>query len=180
MTPISQPSRLICVGVIGPPHGVKGLLRIQPFTETPDALVDYAPFVTEDGSALPEVDFRSLAKGKWLAALDGIGTREAADALRGTRLFVPRDRLPPTEDEDFYHSDLIGLDVEDTDGQALGRILAVHDFGAGDLLEIGRGKGDSVLLPFTRETVPDVDIDAGKVIIVMPPGLIDDGTEAPE
>ncbi|MGB0497997.1 MAG: ribosome maturation factor RimM, partial [Rubricella sp.] len=102
----------------------------------------------------------------------GISTKEQADALRGVRLYAPRERLPDPGEDEFYHADLIGLDVFDTGGERLGRVRAIHDHGAGDLLEIAMGDKGEVLLPFTREAVPTVDIAAGRIVADPPEGLL--------
>jgi len=180
MTGSDDASRLVCVGVIGAPHGVRGLVKIRPFTEAPDSLPGYAPFVSQAGRPLPAITFRSLAKGMWLAAIDAVSDREAADALRGTELYIPRDRLPPTEEDDFYYSDLIGLRAYDPHGNQLGTVLAIHDFGAGDLLEIGQDKRNSMMTPFTREAVPAIERERNRLTVAMPPGLDDKMDENPD
>ncbi|MFQ5622690.1 MAG: ribosome maturation factor RimM [Paracoccaceae bacterium] len=163
---------LICVGAIAGAFGVRGEVRLKSFCSVPAAIAGYSPLVTEDGKRSFEIKITRPVKSGFAARLSGVTTREMADALRGTRLFVPRDRLPALPDDEFYHSDLIGLRVFDTGGAELGRIRAIYDHGAGDVLEIA-GPGGPVLLPFTRAAVPTVDISGGRVVADPPPGLWD-------
>ncbi|GGF45981.1 ribosome maturation factor RimM [Azorhizobium oxalatiphilum] len=157
----------ILIARIGAPHGVKGEVRLFPFGEDPDALKRYE-LTDESGKRRFKVMTLRAAKDHYVARIDGIPDRTAAEALTNTDLFVPRDALPPAEDEDtFYHADLMGLRVEDAAGTALGTVLALHDFGAGDVLEytpIGGGK--TLLLPFTKAAVPVVDLAGGRVVVV--------------
>jgi 16S rRNA processing protein RimM len=131
-----------------------------------------APLLTEDGRSFGVTLLRPLS-GAFAATLTGVATREAAEALKGTRLYVPRDRLPALPDDEFYHADLIGLAVVDAGGAALGRIRAVLDHGAGDILEIARPGAPDLLLPFTHSAVPTVDLAAGRVVIDPPEGMVD-------
>lgn len=170
----------ICVGVISGAYGVKGDVRLKSFCSDPAAIADYAPLTTESGGQSFGIRLNGPLKNAFSARLTGIATKEQADALKGTRLFAPRDRLPTLEDDEFYHSDLVGLDVIDTGGRQIGRIKSVHDHGAGDLLDVhGAGLGNGVLLPFTRENVPTVDIAGRRVIINPPDGLFPEPDEAP-
>ncbi|MBS8226585.1 ribosome maturation factor RimM [Vannielia litorea] len=163
---------MICVGAIGGAFGVQGEVRLKSFCAEPSDIADYGPLATEDGKRQFTVTLTRPLKGALGARLSGISTKEEADALKGTRLYVPRDRLPALPDDEFYHSDLIGLAVFDSGGAALGEVLAVHDHGAGDLLEIRRAGGsDSFLLPFTREAVPTVDLAAGRLVADPPEEL---------
>ena len=155
---------------------MRGEVRLKSFCAPPEAIADYAPLSTEYVSRSFAVRLTGRAKGALTARLDGSGNKEAADALRGTRLYAPRDRLPALPEDEFYHTDLIGLAVLDTGGRTLGKIRAVHDHGAGDLLEVhGPGLKSTVLLPFTRDAVPTVDIAGGRVIAAPPEGLFPDG-----
>ncbi len=168
--------RRVLVAQIGAPHGVRGEVRLRSFTEAPAALVDYNPLQTEDGRSLVVRRLRP-AKGMFVATLDGVETREAAAALANARLYIARDRLPEPEDEAWYHADLIGLAAVHVDGRPLGRVIAVHDFGAGDLLEIRLDLASrTALVPFTRENVPHVDLAGRRVEIAPPPGLIEEET----
>jgi 16S rRNA processing protein RimM len=160
------------VGAIGGAFGVKGQVRLKSFTAHPEDIATYAPLETEDGSMEFSVQIEGAITNGLAARLSGISTKEQADALRGIRLFVPRTRLPALPDDEFYHTDLIGLDVVDTGGTALGRVKAVLNHGAGDLLEIhGPGLKATVLLPFTQQAVPTVDLAAGRIVADPPEGL---------
>ncbi|MFC4667621.1 ribosome maturation factor RimM [Seohaeicola nanhaiensis] len=164
---------LICVGAIAGGFGVQGEVRLKSFCTTPEDIAAYAPLTTEDGTRSFTVTLTRPIPTGFAARLGGILTKEQADALKGLRLYAPRDRLPSLPDDEFYHADLIGLQVFDTGGAPLGEVIAVQNHGAGDLLEIRRGKGqESVLLPFTQAIVPTVDIAAGRIIADPPEGLL--------
>jgi 16S rRNA processing protein RimM len=160
----------VVVAAVAGAFGVRGEVRLKSFTAEPEAVADYGPLTDDRGRAY-EVTLDRPVKGGFAARLSGVATKEAADALRGTRLSVPRDRLPSLPDDEFYHADLIGLTVLDTGGVTLGRVKAVLDHGAGDLLEVQRPGGDTALLPFTRAAVPTVDLTAGRVIADPPDGV---------
>jgi 16S rRNA processing protein RimM len=163
-------SDLILVGRVAGAFGVKGELRITSFTAEPLALVDYRDLLREDGSPGLTLLGGRVAKGGVVARAKGVETRDQAEALRGLKLHIPRDRLPEPDDEDeFYIADLVGLEVEDAEGQPLGRVRSVRDFGAGDLLEIAPPAGESWWLPFTREAVPQVRMAERKIVAVKPP-----------
>lgn len=162
----------LLVGEIGAPHGVRGQLRVKSHTADPLAIADYGPLVTADGRAFVIKAIR-LDKTVVIVTLDGVNDRNGAEALKGERLYVDRDALPDAGEDDFYHADLIGLTAVTRDGETLGRITAVHDFGAGDLLDVARETGASVLVPFTRDVVPQVNIAAGHVVVDPPEGLLD-------
>ncbi len=165
---------LICVGAIAGSFGVKGEIRLKSFCADPEAIADYAPLTTEDGKTSYTVKITRPIKNGLAARLSGISSKEQGDALKGTRLYAPRERLPALPDDEFYHTDLIGLDVFDTGGTKLGRIHSVYDHGAGDILEVhGPGIKNALLLPFTREIVPTVDLSAKRVIADPPPEAAD-------
>ena len=168
---MTQPDR-VCVGAIAGSFGVKGEVRLKSFCTDPEAIATYGPLFTEDGSRSFEVTLtRAVANGIGVR-LSGVLTKEQADALKGTSLFVARDKLPAIGDDEFYYADLIGMDVHDTGGAPVGKVHAVHNHGAGDLLEIlGPGMKTALLLPFTRAMVPTVDLAARRVIIDLPEGL---------
>ena len=170
----------MCLGVITGAHGVRGLVRIKPFTERPDALTAYGPLQDEAGGRSFTLTTASWQKGQWLAQVDGVRDRDAAEALRGTGLFVDRSRLPAPAEEEFYHADLIGLRVvEHASRSPLGTVIAVHDFGAGDVIDVRLDVGGSVAIPFTREACPHVAIADGVIEVVPPQGLLDaDGRPA--
>ena len=166
---------LICVGAIGGAFGVHGEVRLKSFTSEPEAIAEYAPVFAEDGSRAFDVVLTGRVKNGLSARMSGIVTKEDADALKGTNLFVPRDRLPSLPDDEFYHADLVGLAVYDTGGALLGEVRSVQTHGASDLLEIdGPGLKTTALLPFTRTAVPTVDLVAGKIIADPPEGLLPD------
>ena len=156
-----DPTDSVCVGAITGAFGVKGEARIKSFCAEPDAIGDYNPLSTEDGRTF-DLKLGRAIKGGYAARLSGVPTREDAEALKGTRLYAPRDRLPALPDDEFYHADLIGLSVADTGGNVLGNVRAVHDYGAGDVLEV-LGETEH-LLPFTRAVVPTVDLTAGRIV----------------
>ena len=163
--------KLICVGAVMGAFGVRGEVRLKSFCAEPSAIETYSPLVTESGESYELKLVRSVKNG-FGARLSGIQDKEAADALRGTRLYARRADLPSLPDDEYYHSDLIGLEVLDTGGATLGKVTAVQDFGAGDILEIaGKGLKEPVLLPFTMANVPTVDLTAGKIITDPPEGM---------
>lgn len=162
----------ICVGAIAGAFGVRGEVRLKSFTADPLAIAEYAPLTTENGQRSFDVTLGRQVKGGFAARLSGVLTKEEADALRGTQLYAPRDRLPALPDDEYYHADLIGLDVYDTGGEKLGRVKAVHNNGADDLLEVfGPELKSTVLIPFTRAIVPTVDLASGRVVADPPDGL---------
>jgi 16S rRNA processing protein RimM len=165
----------ICVAQIGAAHGTRGEVRLKSFTADPMAVMDYGALETEDGTAAFEIESLRPAKSHWVAQLRGVRDRNAAERLANTKLFVPRDRLPAAETDEFYHADLIGLAAVTTDGRALGTVVAIHDFGAGDILELRQeGKRETVMLPFSTDTVPIVDIKGGRIVIDPPAGVFKD------
>jgi len=165
-------SDLICVAAIAGAFGVKGEVRLKSFTADPAAIGEYAPLTTEDGRRSFDVALAGQLPNGLLVRLSGVSTKEEADALKGVKLFVPRDRLPALPDDEYYHADLIGLTVLDTGGSTLGRVKAVLNHGAGDILEVQvPGSSETVLLPFTLEAVPTVDLASGRIIADPPEGL---------
>ena len=164
----------VCVGAIAGSFGVKGEVRLKSFCAEPEDIATYGALSNEAGSTEYTVKLTRPVKGGFAARLTGVASKEAADALRGTRLYAPRDALPELPDDEFYHADLINLTVLDTGGVELGRVKAVLNHGAGDLLEImASGAKQPVLLPFTRATVPTVDLASGRLIADPPEGLFD-------
>ncbi|OYX43033.1 MAG: 16S rRNA processing protein RimM [Rhodobacterales bacterium 32-67-9] len=159
----------ICVGAISGAFGIKGEVRLKSFCAEPDAIADYAPLWSEDGSRSFTLKITRSIPGGLAARLSGVATKEAADALRGTSLFADRSKLPNLPDDEFYHADLIGLDVLDTGGAKIGTVRAVFNHGAGDILEVfAPGRKTTLLLPFTRAIVPTVDLTAGRIIVDPP------------
>ncbi|EAP78386.1 MULTISPECIES: ribosome maturation factor RimM [Roseovarius] len=162
----------ICVGAIAGAFGVRGELRLKSFTATPEDIATYGPLETEDGARSFAVTLTGQTTNALTARLSGVQSKEEADALRGTQLYVARDRLPSLPDDEYYHADLIGLEVFDSGGALLGRVKAVLNHGASDLLEIhGPGLKSTVLLPFTRAAVPTVDLATGRIVADPPEGL---------
>jgi 16S rRNA processing protein RimM len=162
----------VCLGQIGAAHGVRGEVRLRSFTSDPAAIADYGPLETEDGRVF-EIETLRPAKDHFVVRLSGIRDRDAASALANTKLYVPRERLPETAEPDqFYHADLVGLAVIDRAGTKLGTVVAIHNFGAGDLIEVRADTGGNTeLVPFDTTHVPAVDIAAGKIVVDPPQGL---------
>ena len=164
----------VCVGAIAGSYGVRGDVRLKSFCAEPEAVASYGPLTTEDGARRFEVTLKGAIKNGFTARLSGVTSKEAADRLRGTLLYAPREVLPDLPDDEYYHADLIGLMVLDTGGGEIGRVKAVLNHGAGDLLEIaGEGFKQPILLPFTQAAVPTVDIAAGRIIADLPEGLFE-------
>jgi len=161
----------VLLGVVAAPHGVRGLVRIKSFTEDPMAVGIYGPLSDEAGRKEYRVEALSAARGAVLARIEGVADRTAAEALRGLRLYVERERLPETGEREWYEADLVGLSAVGRDGRDWGKVIAFHDFGAGAVMEVSGG----VMLPFTDEAVPEIDIEGGKVVIEPPAGLLPGG-----
>jgi 16S rRNA processing protein RimM len=158
----------VCLGQFGAAHGVRGEVRLYSFTADPPAIGSYGALETEDGRVF-EIEAMRPAKDHFVAKISGVADRNAAELLKNIKLYVPRERLPePDEPDEFYHADLIGLAVVDREGQKLGMVVAVHNFGAGDLIEMKPEAGETELLPFDEFHVPVVDIAAGTLVIVLP------------
>jgi 16S rRNA processing protein RimM len=165
---LAQQGKQICVARIGAAHGTSGEVRLWPFTADPQAVGRYGALATADGRSIEIEQLRPI-KGFFIARIKGVTDRTGAEQLRNADLFVPRDRLPPPAEDEYYHADLIGLAAEDTSGRPIGTVIAIHDFGAGDLLEIvPAGGGETMLLPFTAAVAPKVDIAAGRIILDPP------------
>ncbi len=174
-----RPNDLICVGAIAGAFGVRGEARLKSFCAEPMDIARYAPLLTEDGKRSFTVKALKAIKDGFSCRLGGVATREDAEALRGTRLYTPRDRMPSLPDDEFYYSDLVGLDVVDTGGALIGQVRTVDDFGGGDFLEIIRAdNGKFLLVPFTRDAVPTVDLAARRVVIDPPQDVV--GEDEPE
>jgi 16S rRNA processing protein RimM len=170
-----QQTNRVCLGVVGAPHGVRGAVRVRTFTDEPAAIASYGALEDEAGERHFTLQIVGNAKGDGIviAKLSGVADRDRAETLRGLRLYLPRAALPPTGEDEFYHADLVGLAAMLEDGSRLGTVIAVHDFGAGDVLEIARDRGQPVVVPFTRAVVPVVDLAAGRVVLDPPEGLLD-------
>ena len=173
-------STKVCVGQITGAHGVRGLVKVKSFTAAPDDLVAYGPVSDEAGARRFVLHLMSWAKDQWIVRIDGVADRDAAAALRGVRLYVDRAALPETEEDEFYHADLIGLAAVLADGSAFGTIRGVFDFGAGEMLEIARPGAGAVMMPFTLAAVPVVDIAGRRVVVDPPAGLLEPAERPPE
>jgi 16S rRNA processing protein RimM len=158
----------VCVARIGAAHGVRGAVKLWTFTEEPLAVQSYGPLMTRDGARQFEIANLREAKDHLVATFKGVATRNDAEKLNGIELYVPREKLPATEDDEYYHADLIGLAAVNAADEPLGRVVAIHNFGAGDIIEIAPPRGATMLLPFTNAVVPTVDIAGGRVVIELP------------
>ena len=167
----------VCVARIGAAHGVRGAVKLWTFTEDPLAVQSYGPLMTKDGARQFEIANVREAKDHLVATFKGIATRNDAEKLNGIELYVPREKLPATNDDEYYHADLIGLAAVSAADEPLGRVVAIHNFGAGDIIEIAPAKGATMLLPFTNAVVPTVDLAGGRVIIELPQEI--EGDEPP-
>ncbi len=166
----------ILLGVVAAPHGVRGLVRIKSFTGDPMAVGTYGPLSDETGKKEYRVEALSAARGAVLARIEGVADRTSAEALRGLRLYVERGRLPQTGEREWYEADLIGLAAVGRDGRNWGKVTAFHDFGAGSVMEVSGGSSaGTVMLPFTDEVVPEIDVEGGKVVVEPPAGLLPGG-----
>jgi 16S rRNA processing protein RimM len=168
-----QARNTVCVGQIVGVHGVRGLVKLKSFTEDPAAIAGYNPLMDPTGTRSFTVELQSAMKDYWLARVQGVSDRTAAEALRGVLLHVDRDRLPPPEDEEeFYHADLIGLSVVRPDGSNIGTVIALHNFGGGDMLEVNLSDRRTVMVPFTKALVPVVDVARGRIVADPPKDLL--------
>jgi 16S rRNA processing protein RimM len=165
----------ICVARIGAAHGVRGAVKLWTFTEDPFAVKDYGPLSTKDGARQFELASAREAKDHLVATFKGVTTRDEAERLNGIELYIAREKLPATEDDEYYHADLIGLAAITTANEPLGRVVAIHNFGAGDIIEIAPPAGATILLPFSNAVVPTVDIAGGRVVIELPKEIEGDG-----
>jgi 16S rRNA processing protein RimM len=172
-----MPPSQICVARIGAAHGVRGEVKLWTFTEDPLAVKRYGPLATMDGARQFEVTHAREAKGHLVATLKGVATREDAERLNGVELYIGREKLPATEEDEYYHADLIGLAAVTPVGEPLGRVIAIHNFGAGDIIEIAPPQGATMLLPFTNAVVPSVDLAGGRVVIELPDEIAGDTPE---
>jgi 16S rRNA processing protein RimM len=158
----------ICIARIGAAHGVRGAVKLWTFTEDPLAVTAYGPLATKDGTRSFEVATAREAKGHLVATLKGVATREDAERLNGIELYIARDKLPAAGEDEYYHADLIGLAAVSASSEPLGRVVAIHNFGAGDIIEIAPTHGATMLLPFTNAVVPSVDLAGGRVVVELP------------
>ncbi len=163
--------RKICVGAIAGAFGVRGEVRLKSFCANPEDIAKFTPLQSEGGEVFTIQSVRPIKNG-FSARISEINSREEAEALRSTRLYALRDQFPELVDEEYYHSDLIGMEVQNGEGSAIGKVKSIHNFGAGDLIEI-HYQGRTVLIPFTKTFVPTVDIQARTIVIDPPEGLIE-------
>ena len=170
----------ICVARIGAAHGVRGAVKLWTFTEDPFAVKEYGPLMTRDGARQFEVTHAREAKDHLVATLKGVATREDAERLNGIELYIAREKLPETDEDEYYHADLIGLAAVNAANEPLGRVTAIHNFGAGDIIEIALPHGPTMLLPFTNAVVPTVDIAGGRVVIELPQEIEGDDARSVE
>ena len=177
----------VCLGVISGAHGIRGEVKIKAFGEDPLAIGAYGPLSDETGGTTLEITTARPRKGGLIARIAGVEDRTQAEALKGLKLFVARSALPDAAEDEYYHADLVGLSVELSDGKPMGKVIAVQDFGAGPMLEIrlsgpaqtgAKGK-NTLLAPFTRQIVPEVDLAGGRLVLDPPPGLLDGPKPAP-
>ncbi|MDA0238756.1 MAG: ribosome maturation factor RimM [Proteobacteria bacterium] len=178
------PKGYICVGVIIGPYGVKGGVRVKTFTAEPSGVAAYGPVSDETGSQSFEVTVVGKFKSGVNVMLSGVSDRDTAESLKGTHLYVERDKLPEPDEDEFYHSDLVGLPAEWPDGSAFGIVRGLNDYGAGDVIELDTVDGKPVVLPFTHAAVPEIDLAGGRIVVDPPEGLVssakqDDGLEGP-
>ena len=172
---------LILIARIGAAHGVRGEVRVKPFGLDGEGIGDHGPLRSIDGKRILTVDrVRAIAGGMVIAKFVGIDDRTAAERLNHLDLYVERSALPEPDEDEFYHADLIGLAVVTVSGEPVGRVMAVQDFGAGDLLEVDRPGKSSVFVPFTKAVVPRVDLAQGQVVVDPPIGLLDEPTPGPK
>lgn len=163
----------ICVGVISGSYGVSGELRIKSFCAVPEDIERYSPLTNESGSRDYQLAILRPIKNGYAGRLPDVASKEDADALRGTQLFARREQLPSLPDDEFYHADLIGLEVYDTGGVLLGRVKTVQNNGADDLLELQlSGSSTTTFLPFTKAAVPTVDLASGRIVADPPDGIL--------
>ena len=162
-------SRRILVGRFGAPHGIRGEVRLQSFTQEPKAIAGYSPLAASDGRAFTLVSVRLVKDNMLVARVAGISDRTAAEGLTGLELTVDRAALPPPDADEFYIADLVGMRAVDSAGEAIGTIIGVPNYGGGDLVEVRPvAGGETLLFPFTRAVVPEIDFAAGSLTIVPP------------
>lgn len=168
------------IGAIVGPQGIRGHFKVKPFTVVPNSLSAYGPVTTDNGQQLILQIVSVNAKGLAIVRAKGVDTRDAAEALRGITLYVVRESLPETNDGEFYHVDLLGMVVKGQDGAPLGSLVAIHDFGAGEIAELAPRKGSTIMVPFSGDRLIAVDMAAKELCLSVPDGLLDDTTAGDE
>jgi 16S rRNA processing protein RimM len=161
----------VCVAVVATAHGIGGALKLRTFTERSEDVAAYGPVYDREGERLFRLRVIGAARGGVLAEAEGVSDRNAAEALRGVELFVPRAALPELDEDEFYQTDLEGLLALRADGSRLGIVRALGNFGAGDVIEIEADDGRRLSLPFDRRTVPEVDLERGRLVVEPPAEL---------
>ena len=161
-------NREVLLAVVLGAHGLKGEVKVKTFTETPGKLGSYGPLHARDGRPFTLCALRPGRDGEAVASFKEVADRNTAEALKGVELFVARSALPPEGSDEFYHADLVGLAAEDSEGRRIGKVAAVHNFGASDVLVIARDDGGETLIAFTRENVPRIELKAGRIIVAVP------------
>jgi 16S rRNA processing protein RimM len=162
-----MPKDVLLAAIVGA-HGLKGEVRVKAFTETPDSLARYSRLHAKDGRTFTLTHAKAAKSGEAIVTFAEVVDRNAAESLRGLELFVPRDRMPRPGENEYYHADLIGLAAMDGADRVIGKVRAIHNFGAGDVIEIERGDGDTLMLPFARDFVPVVDLAARRLVVAQP------------
>ncbi|AMN51257.1 MULTISPECIES: ribosome maturation factor RimM [Stappiaceae] len=175
----SKDDQKVLMAKIGAAHGIRGEVRVKPYGDDPLSFADYGILTTRDGKRSFEVERARVQKTVVITKFKGIADRNQAEELNGVDLFIDRDQLPEPEEDEFYYSDLTGLDVLDQTGETLGKIIAVQDFGAGDLLEVRPKRGRSFYVPFTKEFVPEIDLENGRVSASLPEDYFSEGAPEP-
>jgi 16S rRNA processing protein RimM len=171
-TPKQGKDDRVLLGDIGAAQGLKGEVRLRSYTADPAAITDYGALEDDSGRPIEIAALRPGPKGL-IARIKGVDTREAAEALTGTKLYLPRERLPAREDEEWYYSDLIGLEAVDASGLTLGTVAGIHNFGAGDIIEVRPASGgEALLVPFTESNVPEIDV-ARRRLTLIPPEVLE-------
>jgi len=173
-------SARVCIAKVGAAHGLRGEVRLFTFTDDPLKVSSYGALETADGARRFRIARLRATKNHLIATIDGVTTRAQAEQLNGLELFVPRERLPAPADGEFYHADLIGLAAVTAEQRLLGTVVAVHNFGAGDIIEIAPARGPTIMLPFSNAVVPDVDLKGGRIVITPPDEIDGESPEAPD
>ncbi|MHA7775659.1 ribosome maturation factor RimM [Roseibium sp. M-1] len=175
----SSDDQKVLMARIGAAHGIRGEVRVKPYGDDPLSFADYGSLTTKDGKRVFEVEKARVQKTVVVTKFKGITDRNQAEALNGVDLYIDRDQLPEPDEDEFYYSDLTGLAVLDQSGQTLGAVIAVQDFGAGDLLEVRPKRGRSFYVPFTKEFVPEISLEEGLVRVDLPEDYFSEGTPEP-
>jgi 16S rRNA processing protein RimM len=176
MTQRGLESGWVCVAAVAGAHGIRGALKLRCFTERPEDVAAYGQLHDEHGNPLFAITIKAPCRGGLIVAAEGVSDRNAADALRGTALYVPRRMLPEPAVDEFYYADLEGLTALDAGGARLGVVRRMANFGAGDVIEIAGDDGRALTLPFDRQTIPTVDLNQGCVVVVPPVELVAEAT----